>query len=292
MENDQRDFPVLSSEHRVLHCRGKVLSLEFPLVAGILNLTPDSFSDGGKHNSMDSALRHVENMLLEGADLIDVGGYSSRPGADNVSVEEEIRRIDKILDRIIREFPDPVISVDTFRSEVATATLDLGVHMINDISAGLHDGRMMNAVANASAAYVLMHMKGTPKTMQIHPEYSDVTEEILSFLQERIKAADDAGIGEVIIDPGFGFGKNERHNYEIFRNLHRFNSLDKAMMIGISGKSMISKRFGSSPAAIERIGAALHYQAMKAGARILRVHDVAATRHLVDLFRIADYGTV
>lgn len=198
-----------------LNCRGRLLSLEEPRLMGILNITPDSFSDGGKFLSEDSALARVEQMLEEGADIIDVGAYSSRPGAEDIAVEEELRRLEAVLPKLTSNFPEAIFSLDTFRSGVAAAGIEWGIHMLNDITAA-RDPKMMELAKAHQLPLVLMHMQGNPQTMQLQPNYADITDEVYQFFVERIKTARALGLTDLVIDPGFGFGKTVRHNYRLF----------------------------------------------------------------------------
>jgi dihydropteroate synthase len=257
---------------------------------GILNLTPDSFSDGGLFNRMDAAIEHVGKMLHEGADIIDVGGYSSRPGAADISVGEEIERILAITEAILERYPEALVSVDTFRSEVAERMLQAGVHMINDISAGMLDSRMMEVVAAFDAPYIMMHLKGTPQTMQKDPRYLDVVASVWDYFVERISRAREAGIRDLILDPGFGFGKTIEHNYALLRSFADFNEFGLPMLAGISRKSMIYRLFKTGPEDTRELSAALHYQLLLSGARLLRVHDVKDSQRVVKLFRYIQDG--
>lgn len=264
----------MSTETSFLNCRGRLISLEKPLIMGILNLTPDSFFDGGKHNEFSAAMDRVGQMLEEGADLIDIGGYSSRPGAEEISAAEELDRVAKVTEAVLRQYPEAIVSIDTFRASVAKAMLQAGAHIINDISAGLLDEQMIPAVADFDAPYIMMHMPGNPQTMQLKPEYDDVFEEVWAHLLQRVKLAQAAGIHDIIIDPGFGFGKTLDHNYELFGKLPNFKLMGLPFLVGISRKSMIYKLVGASPEEVLELSAVLHFKAMEAGAKILRVHDV------------------
>ncbi len=259
---------------------------------GILNVTPDSFSDGGRFNSLDAALKHAEAMIGEGADMIDIGGYSTRPGADDIPVEEELRRVVPVVEALRQHFPAAILSIDTFRAPVARAVLDRGAHIINDISGGLFDPEMLATVAEYDAPYVLMHIQGTPQTMQKNPTYVNVVEDILDHLTERVKAARAAGITDIIVDPGFGFGKTLAHNYELFRNLDKFLALGLPLLVGISRKSMLYRPFKTSPDDVTELSAAMHLQALRAGARILRVHDVKPAHRIAQLHQYLEHGTV
>ena len=275
-----------------LNCRGKLLDLQVPKVMGILNVTPDSFSDGGQFLETKAALLQVEKMLEEGADLIDIGAYSSRPGAKNIDSEEELSRLKQIVPAICTHFPDAILSLDTFRSSVAAPMLDLGVHIINDITAGLHDPQLMALAAKAQAPYMLMHMQGEPRTMQKQPHYKNVIEDISDFFVARIKAARAAGLKDIVIDPGFGFGKTQAHNYELFRKLELLQVFGLPILVGISRKSMLYKMFDTVPTDVLPIASALHLKALEAGARILRVHDVLAAKRIVQLHQYLVHGAV
>lgn len=267
-----------------LNCRGKLLSLEEPKVMGILNLTPDSFSDGGKYNQLDRALKRVEVMLQEGADIIDIGGYSSRPNAPEVTMEEELRRIQEITAHIITRFPEAIISIDTFRSQVAKEMLDIGVHMINDISGGSLDPLMMETVASYRAPYVLMHMKGNPQSMQKLATYEDVRKEVFQYFVSKINSAREVGIVDLIIDLGFGFGKTIQHNFSLIHQFETFSTLDFPILAGISRKSMLYRTLGTTPEEVIPAGSALHLILLQRGAHLLRVHDVAEAAQIVNLF--------
>ncbi|MEM7372234.1 MAG: dihydropteroate synthase [Bacteroidota bacterium] len=259
-------------------------------IMGILNLTPDSFSDGGLHNSMDSALRRVEQMLQEGADIIDIGGYSSRPYADPVSPEEELARIEAITARILDKFPEVIVSIDTFRPKVAERLLDIGAHIINDISAGSSlreqtERKMMELVSRyPDVPYIAMHMQGDPSTMQNRPQYAQVIQELSQFFVRIIGQAREYGIKDIVIDPGFGFGKTLLHNYQMIRDLEQLTILDVPILIGISRKSMLYKLLDTTPKDVLEAASALHLKCLEAGAHILRTHDVQAANKIVRLF--------
>lgn len=259
---------------------------------GILNLTPDSFSDGGKFNSLSAALRQTERMLEEGAAIIDIGGYSSRPGADDIPTAEELRRLETVVAAVLDRFPEAFVSIDTFREPVARAMLEMGAHIINDISGGLLDSRMLPTVAEFDAPYILMHMPGTPQTMQGLAQYEDVALEVWDHLAARIRAAKAAGVTDIIADPGFGFGKTIPHNYQLFRNLEQFKLLGVPFLVGISRKSMLYKPFKTTPDKVLDLTAALHLKALEAGASILRVHDVAPAVRTIQLYQYLANGAV
>ncbi|MEM9722926.1 MAG: dihydropteroate synthase [Bacteroidota bacterium] len=268
-----------------LNCRGRILSLDHPKIMGVLNLTPDSFSDGGKYQGLHAALKHTENMLEAGADIIDIGGYSSRPFADNISAEEELRRIETITEEILHRFPEAFVSIDTFRSFVAQRMLEKGVHIINDISSGNIDENMLETVSNFQAPYIAMHMQGTPQNMQTNPQYKNVGDEVWDFFVEKIREIRAKGIKDIILDPGFGFGKKLLHNYQLLGSLSRFRSFELPILVGISRKSMLYKLLDTTPHETREAAAALHFQALTYGAAIIRVHEVEGARQVVDLFR-------
>lgn len=274
-----------------LNCRGRLLDLSRPQVMGILNLTPDSFTDGGQYPTTELALKRVGEMLAEGASIIDIGGASSRPGATLISPDEEWARIADVVQAMPQLFPDAIVSIDTFQASVAEAALAAGAHIINDISAGQLDPRMLAVVAQAGAPYVLMHMRGTPGNMQLNPTYEGVVAEVYAEFVERIRAARAAGIVDLVIDPGFGFGKTIANNYELFRNLDKFSVLGLPLLIGISRKSMIYKLFSTQPQDVLELTTALHLKALELGANLLRVHDVRSAYRAVRLHQYLKHGT-
>lgn len=282
------DVPQITT----LNCRGRLLSLAEPVVMGILNVTPDSFSDGGQFNSVELALPQVARMLAEGAAIIDVGGYSSRPGAQDIGVQEELDRVAPVLEAVLRDFPEAILSIDTFRSSVAGPLLDMGVHMVNDISAGLLDEEMLALVGKYRAPYVLMHMQGHPQTMQHAPAYTDVVSEVADYFVERIRAAQAAGVVDILLDPGFGFGKTLAHNWELFRNLAQFKVFGRPLLVGISRKSMIYRAFDTTPSDVLELSTALHLKAVEAGARVLRVHDVQPAVRAIQLHKLLTHGAI
>lgn len=275
---------IIAPKPLTINCRGQLLSLDRPRIMGILNVTPDSFSDGGQFNEVEKAVDHAGDMLEAGADLIDIGGYSSRPGADNISPQEELDRVAPVAEKLLATYPKALLSIDTFRSAVAGPLLEMGAHAINDISAGLLDPLMMETVAKFDAPYFLMHMQGTPQTMQKQPTYENIVEQISAYFVDRVNAAKLAGIKDVIIDPGFGFGKTLKHNYELFKNIENFNILGLPILIGISRKSMVYKKFNTKPSDVTELTAALHMKALDAGTNLLRVHDVRPTQRIIDLW--------
>jgi dihydropteroate synthase len=267
-----------------INCRGKLIDLSSPKVMGILNITPDSFHDGGQYREAPLALNRVEKMLSEGVDFIDIGGMSSRPGAEIISAEEELSRIMPLITGIVQKFPEAIISVDTLRAKVAKEALEAGTHIINDISAGRFDNEMIETVAKYQSPYIIMHMQGLPADMQVAPHYGDVVIELYDFFLGRIKACHHAGIIDTIIDPGFGFGKNIEHNYTLLRNLSYFANLQLPILAGVSRKSMICRVLGVNPDKALNGTTAVNMLALMNGAQILRVHDVKEAKEVVKIF--------
>jgi dihydropteroate synthase len=257
-----------------INCRGNLIDLSTPKVMGILNITPDSFFDGGKYKDKNAILKQVDKMLTEGATFIDVGAYSSRPGAAHISEQEELNRILPVVDLLVNNFPEIVISIDTFRSKVANATINSGAALINDISGGNMDDKMFETLAQLQVPYVLMHMLGTPQNMQKNPVYEDVTKEIISFFAAQIFKLHQLKLNDVIIDVGFGFGKTIAHNFEILKNLELFKSLDAPILAGVSRKSMLYKTLDVSAQEALNATTSANTIALLNGANILRVHDV------------------
>jgi len=268
-----------------LNCRGQLLSLENPVVMGILNVTPDSFYDGGKFTGEAAVLQQVEKMLTEGASIIDIGGMSSRPGAETISESEELSRVLPSVESILRRFPEAILSLDTWRSEVARQGVAAGVQLINDISAGQFDDHFYQTVANLQVPYVLMHMQGTPKTMQQDPDYEDVVQEVLDFMIAEVGKLRALGVKDIVIDPGFGFGKTVEHNYQLLKNMHIFKILDLPVLAGVSRKSMICKVLKINPPAALNGTTALHMIALQQGAKILRAHDVREAMEVIRLWQ-------
>ena len=266
-----------------INIRGRLFDLSKPKVMGILNLTPDSFYDGGVHNEINKIEDHVNKMVNDGMDILDIGGYSSKPGAKNISVDEELSRVIPILKHIRKIFPELVISIDTFRSKIASASLNEGADIINDISGGTLDKNMMSVVAKNNCPYILMHMQGNPQNMQNDPSYENVTLEIIQYLAQRIKIAYDNNIVDLIVDPGFGFGKTLEHNFEILNNLEKFNVLDTPILAGFSRKSMIYKTLKTSSEKALNGTSSLNTIALTKGAKILRVHDVKEAKECIIL---------
>lgn len=266
-----------------INCLGQLIDLSSPKVMGILNLTPDSFYDGNRFTTVDQILAQVGKMIDEGATFIDVGACSSKPGAAQVSEAEEKNRLLPVVKQILKTFPQVLLSIDTTRSEVAKASLNEGAAVINDISAGLFDDKMMPVVANFKVPYVMMHMRGTPQTMSTLTDYGDITKDILFYFAERIAAARSIGINDLIIDPGFGFAKTIEQNYELLGKLDLLQNLDFPILVGLSRKSMIYKTLRQTPADALNGTSVLHTISLMKGASILRVHDVKEAKECIDL---------
>ena len=257
-----------------INCKGNLIDFSTPRVMGILNITPDSFFDGGKYTNETDILQQTEKMLSDGATFIDVGAYSSRPGAKHISEEEELQRIIPIIQLLTQHFPDIIISVDTFRSTVAKKSVEAGAAIINDISGGTMDNNMFATVAELQVPYIVMHMLGTPQNMQQNPQYDDVTKEVISFFADQIFKLKALQLNDVIIDVGFGFGKTIAHNYELLKNLSLFKNLDAPVLAGISRKSMLYKPLELTPQTALNATTSANTIALLNGAHILRVHDV------------------
>ena len=266
-----------------LNINGRLLDLSTPRIMGIINVTPDSFYDGGKTFTTDAIVDQARYMLNQGADILDMGGYSSRPGAEHVPIDEELDRIIPAIAAVNGEFPEAIISVDTFRSKVAEKAVDVGASLVNDISGGQIDKAMMPAVAKLQVPYICMHMRGTPQTMTDQSEYDNLLTELLYFFSERISTARELGINDFIADPGFGFSKNINQNFELLSKLELFNQLEVPLLVGISRKSMIYKTLGVSAGEALNGTTALHSIALQKGASILRVHDVKEAVECVKL---------
>ena len=259
---------------KLINCKGKLIDLKSPRVMGILNITPDSFFDGGKFQNQEVIILQVEKMLYEGATFIDVGAYSSRPGAKHISEQEELNRITPVMELLVSNFPDILISVDTFRSNVAEHCINLGASLVNDISAGSMDDKMFSAIAKLQVPYIIMHMQGIPKIMQKNPIYNDVVEDVLFYFSKKISELRDLGVNDIISDVGFGFGKTLEHNYQLLNKLELFQNLDIPSLVGVSRKSMLFKPLNISPNEALNATTSANTIALLKGANILRVHDV------------------
>lgn len=271
-----------------LNCAGRLLDLSHPVIMGIINVTADSFYAGSRFTLLSDIMKQAEKMLQEGAHILDIGGMSSRPGATIISAEEEVERITPVIKTLAKEFPGTIISLDTIYGLSAKAGADLGVGIINDISAGRLDSTMYSTVAELGLPYVLMHMQGQPGTMQSNPQYTDVMTEVLDFFIAEVGKLRALGLKDIILDPGFGFGKNLSHNYTLLKNMHVFQILDLPLLAGISRKSMIYRLLATSPEDALNGTTALHMIALQQGAKILRVHDVKPAREVIKLWEMLE----
>ncbi len=261
-----------------------MVTFESPLIMGILNVTPDSFFDGGQHNTLEAASKKAEQLISQGADLLDIGAYSSRPGASLISIQEEIDRALPIIEYIATNFPDTILSIDTFRAEVARAAIQAGAHIINDISGGNLDDDMFNTVAKLQVPYILMHMRGTPETMQQLTDYGDIVEDIAVYFGERIAQLRSLGVRDLILDPGFGFSKTIAQNYELLHRIDELHYMGLPLLGGISRKSMIYKKLEITPQESLSATTALNTVLLRNGVQLLRVHDVLEAKQLIQLF--------
>jgi dihydropteroate synthase len=267
-----------------INCKGQFIDLSTPKIMGILNVTPNSFYDGGKFTLSENGLSQVGKMLDEGAIFIDIGAYSSKPNAEFVSEEEERNRILPVVQGILNQFPDALLSIDTFRSGIAAVCIDNGAAIINDISAGNLDEKMMEVIAKYNVPYIMMHMRGTPQTMQSQTNYENIIKEMLFYFSEKVNKARSLGINDLIVDPGFGFAKTLEQNYEVLQNFELFQMLDLPLLAGISRKSMVYKPLGLTSNEALNGTTVLNTIAVSKGANILRVHDVKEAVECVKLF--------
>ncbi|MFT3702392.1 MAG: dihydropteroate synthase [Agriterribacter sp.] len=268
-----------------LNCKGRLIPIDQPLVMGILNITPDSFYAKSRRQEEDEILSLAAQMTNEGAAILDIGGQSTRPGSVRINTEEEIARVVPAIEIVIKTFPQSIISIDTYSSKVAEAAIQAGASIVNDISSGDMDNGMLQTVAFHNVPYICMHMLGTPDTMQQHAKYADVTKEVLDYLSAKIQQCKKAGINDIIIDPGFGFGKTIQHNFTLLRFLSVFKILQCPILAGLSRKSTIYKTLGISADEALNGTTVLNTIALMNGANILRVHDVKAAKEAVDLFK-------
>jgi dihydropteroate synthase len=255
-----------------------------PLIMGILNVTTDSFFDGNKYTTEDAWLEQAEKMIDEGADIIDIGAYSTRPGAKNISIDEELAQLTKAVASVRNKFPTILISADTFRATVAEKAVEAGVNFINDISGGTMDENMFKTIAKLKVPYILMHIQGTPEMMQQNPHYNNVTEEVFLFFKEKLTILNNLGVKKVILDPGFGFGKTLEHNYQLLKDLDKFQSLNCPILVGFSRKSMINKLLNITPKDALNATTVLNTISLKNGGNLLRVHDVKQAKEAVTIF--------
>lgn len=268
-----------------INCNGVLINLDEPKVMGILNITPNSFFDGGKHQQLQSGLHQAERMLLDGATIIDIGAYSTHPSAPFVSEEEELKRMIPFVKEVVSNFPNAILSIDTFRAEVARQALEEGAHIINDVSGGQLDDKMLETVGRFRVPYILMHMRGTPQTMQKLTDYENLVKEMIFYFSERISMARKVGINDVIIDPGFGlFSKTLNQNYELLSKLELFKSLEVPLLSALSRKSMIYKFFDYTPQEALNATSVLNTISLIKGAKLLRVHDVKEAVECVKLY--------
>ncbi len=266
-----------------LQSKGRLLDLSTPVVMGILNATPDSFYNKGRDSSVDDILLNAEKMLADGAAILDIGGASTKPGSELIDPEEEQKRIIPVIEAVSRRFPEAWLSTDTYNAQVAEAAIQAGAHMVNDVSGGNIDGLMLQTVARLKVPYIAMHMQGTPKTMQQNPEYGDVTGQIRAYLHTVCDKCANAGITDIVIDPGFGFGKTVAHNFQILKDLHTFRMLGKPILVGLSRKSIVCRSLNVTPEQALNGTTALHMEALRQGASILRVHDVKEAKEAITL---------
>ncbi len=266
-----------------LNCKGRLLAAEHPLVMGIINLTPDSFYEDSRADGADAVLRHTERMLEEGADIIDIGAQSTRPGSTMLTEEQELSRLSGIVDIVTDKFPEAIFSIDTYYSRVAALCVAAGASMINDITGGERDAAMMRTVAGLHVPYVCMHMRGNPETMHEHTSYDDVTKSVLDYFIMKIRQCREAGIKDVIADPGFGFSKNARQNFELLKNLRSLKILGVPLLAGLSRKSTIYKTLGVSAADALNGTTVMNTVALLHGADLLRVHDVKEAKEAIKL---------
>jgi dihydropteroate synthase len=272
--------------NQTLNANGRLLLWKEPVVMGILNATPDSFYNSGRESDPEQLLRLAEKMLEAGALILDIGGMSTRPGAEEISMEQEWQRLAPVIKLIRKNFPAAILSVDTYRSEIVKRSADQGIDIINDISAGTMDESILQTVAGLNLPYIAMHMQGRPQTMQHQPQYKDLVQDILEFFIGKIKACYEAGIKDLILDPGFGFGKTTLQNYELLKGLHQFSIFELPVLVGISRKSMINKVLLLPPAEALNGTTALHMIALQQGAAILRVHDVKEAMECIKLWQV------
>jgi dihydropteroate synthase len=271
------------SSIKELKSGSKLLPLDKPLVMGILNISPDSFYEGSRFPEAEDLLKKAELMIEEGADILDIGAVSTRPFAEEVSEQEELERLLPSLKKLRKEFPDLFISVDTWRSDIAKIVIEEGADIINDISGGCFDKKMAETIAHYKKPFVLMHTKGDPKIMQVAPSYKDVNQEIIAFFNKRIKYFYDLGVDQLILDPGFGFGKSLDHNYEIIKNLKQYQTFGLPLLAGVSRKSMVYKVLDITPSDALNGTTVLNTIALLNGANILRVHDVKAAKEAIKI---------
>jgi len=271
-----------------LNCAGRLLNLDKPVIMGIINVTPDSFYAGSRFMELDDILRQAEVMLTDGAQILDVGGMSSRPGATIITAEEEVQRIAPVVEALVKHFPNAIVSVDTIYGYTARVSQGLGAGIINDVSAGRLDATMYPTVAELGLPYILMHMQGQSGTMQANPEYLDVVTEVLDFFIAEVGKLRALDVKDIVLDPGFGFGKTIAHNYQLLNSLHIFQILDAPVLAGLSRKSMIYKLLKTKPEEALNGTSVLHMVALQQGAKLLRVHDVKPAMEVIKLWEMLE----
>lgn len=275
-----------SRRNTTVNCNGRILDFVEPRVMAILNLSPDSFSHNLGNWNLGRILDYVGNVLEEGADVIDLGGMSTRPGSEEVSVDTEWKRVGPVLEEIKKSFPDSIISIDTYRSEIAEKALDSGADIINDISGGLFDPNLIELVAERKIPYILMHNRGKSKVMQQLTDYENLVQNVHQYLLDRIYLLSSKGINDVIVDPGFGFAKTIEQNFQLMKHLRTFTTLSRPLMIGVSRKAMFYKTVGIAPEESVSLTTAFHFKALEQGANMLRVHDVKEAVQCIELFKV------
>jgi dihydropteroate synthase len=266
-----------------INIKGNLLDISSPIIMGILNVTPDSFYDGGFYNSKNKVIDQVKKMVSDGASIIDIGGYSSRPGAEEISVDTELKRVLPVIKLIKKKYPKILISIDTFRSEVAKLSVECGADIINDISGGSLDSKMYKTIAKLNVPYIIMHMKGDPGNMMEKTNYKDIFGELNKYFNEKISLAESFGIKNIIIDPGFGFSKTTKQNFDILNNLNLFNQHKRPILVGVSRKSMIYKTLNTTPDNSLNGSTVLHTVSLLKGAKIIRTHDVKQANECIRL---------
>ncbi|MDH5828367.1 dihydropteroate synthase [Sphingobacterium faecium] len=266
-----------------INLKGRIMTFDRPIIMGILNVTPDSFFDGGQHNHIAQTLTKAKQLLDDGADIIDIGAYSSRPGATLITSQEELDRALPAIVAIVAAFPDAILSIDTFRADVAAAAIRAGAHMVNDVSGGTIDPQMFHTVAKLQVPYILMHMRGIPENMQELTQYQDIVTDVATFFGERIATLRSLGIKDIILDPGYGFAKNVEQNYELLYRVDELHYFGLPILGGISRKSMIYKKLGLNPQEALNGTTVLNTMLLSKGVQLLRVHDVKEAKQIVDL---------
>jgi dihydropteroate synthase len=279
------DKDTFLNRKTTLNLKGVLLDLSTPCVMGIVNITPDSFFSESRNATVDQALAKTETLLNEGAKFIDIGGYSSRPGAQEVSIAEEIDRVVPVIAAIHQHFPEAILSIDTFRAAVAKESIAAGAHVINDISGGELDAQMFETVAELAVPYILMHMKGTPQNMHHAPHYENVTLEVVNYLEKKVGQLRKLGVKDTMLDPGFGFAKNQSHNYKLLQEMEDLHILGLPLLVGFSRKAMVHKTLGITPDEALNGTSVLNTIALLKGAKILRVHDVREAQECITLIQ-------